>query len=129
MRRADSRACSLGQRSGNPRIFLGVPGIVQETGPRRGPTAPSFWTRNVEDSPMPDHDPDTGAAQVTAGPTRRPKMSPEDRRVVLTRITECGLELANRLDEPLHQLFQKYVGRVGPQPRLGNARGKGGDLA
>jgi DNA-binding MarR family transcriptional regulator len=41
----------------------------------------------------------------------------EDRRVVITRITERGLDLTNRLDKPLHELFKQHVGRVG-QPRL-----------
>ena len=39
----------------------------------------------------------------------------EDRRVVITRITDRGLELVNRLDAPLHQLLQRYVGRLGRQ--------------
>jgi DNA-binding MarR family transcriptional regulator len=41
--------------------------------------------------------------------------SKEDRRVVITRITDRGLELANRIDAPLHQLLQRYVGRAGRQ--------------
>ena len=41
--------------------------------------------------------------------------SREDRRVVITRITERGLELTNRIAEPLDQLFQRYVGRAGQE--------------
>ena len=40
-----------------------------------------------------------------------------DRRVVITRITEDGLEVVNRIDGPLHQLFQQWLGRLG-QERL-----------
>lgn len=39
--------------------------------------------------------------------------TPEDRRVVVARITDRGLEAANRIDEPLHQLLQQSLGRVG----------------
>jgi DNA-binding MarR family transcriptional regulator len=39
----------------------------------------------------------------------------EDRRVVVTTITDSGIELVNRIDEPLHQLLQTYLGRVGKQ--------------
>ena len=47
----------------------------------------------------------------TQGLVRRDRAK-EDRRVVITRITDRGLELVNRLDAPLHQLLQKYLGRV-----------------
>lgn len=47
-----------------------------------------------------------------AGLIRRER-SKEDRRVVITRITERGLDLANRIDEPLDCLFHRIVGRVG----------------
>jgi len=47
----------------------------------------------------------------------RRERSKEDRRVVITRITERGLELTNRIDSPLTQLLRQYLGRVG-QPRL-----------
>jgi len=48
----------------------------------------------------------------TQGLVRRDRAK-EDRRVVITRITERGVELVNRLDEPLHQLLQQHLGRVG----------------
>jgi len=38
--------------------------------------------------------------------------STEDRRVVIARITDRGLELTNRIEEPLRQLLQRYLGRV-----------------
>jgi DNA-binding MarR family transcriptional regulator len=41
----------------------------------------------------------------------------EDRRIVMTRITPEGLELANRIDEPLAVVLKKYLGSVG-QGRL-----------
>jgi DNA-binding MarR family transcriptional regulator len=41
--------------------------------------------------------------------------TPEDRRVVIARITEGGLDLTNRIDAPLHQVFQQSVGRLGRQ--------------
>jgi DNA-binding MarR family transcriptional regulator len=41
----------------------------------------------------------------------------EDRRVVIVRLSEAGLELTNRIDAPLHQLFQRCLGRIG-RPRL-----------
>lgn len=44
--------------------------------------------------------------------------SKEDRRVVITRITDRGLELAGRIDEPLDRLFSLYLGRLGAA-RLG----------
>jgi len=47
----------------------------------------------------------------------RRERSKEDRRVVITRITERGLELTNRIDAPLSQLLRQYLGRVG-QARL-----------
>ena len=47
----------------------------------------------------------------------RRERSKEDRRVVITRITERGLELTNRIDAPLSQLLRRYLGRVG-QARL-----------
>jgi len=40
-----------------------------------------------------------------------------DRRVVITRITDAGLGLVNRIDGPLHQLLQRWLGRLG-QERL-----------
>jgi DNA-binding MarR family transcriptional regulator len=39
----------------------------------------------------------------------------DDRRVVITRITDLGVELTNRIDAPLHQRFQECVGRVSEQ--------------
>ena len=36
----------------------------------------------------------------------------EDRRVVITRLTDAGLDLTNRIDAPLHQLFQRCLGRI-----------------
>jgi DNA-binding MarR family transcriptional regulator len=50
----------------------------------------------------------------TQGLVRRDRAK-EDRRVVITRITDRGLELVNRLDAPLHQLLQKHLGRAGRQ--------------
>jgi DNA-binding MarR family transcriptional regulator len=50
----------------------------------------------------------------TQGLVRRDRAK-EDRRVVITRITDRGLDLVNRLDEPLQQLLQKHLGRVGRQ--------------
>jgi len=47
----------------------------------------------------------------TPGLVRRDRAK-EDRRVVITRITNRGLELVNRLDVPLHELLQQHVGRV-----------------
>jgi DNA-binding MarR family transcriptional regulator len=47
----------------------------------------------------------------TQGLVRRDRAR-EDRRVVITRITSRGLELVNRLDAPLHQLLQQFLGRV-----------------
>ena len=47
----------------------------------------------------------------------RRERSKEDRRVVITRITDRGLELTNRIDAPLSQLLRQYLGRVG-QARL-----------
>lgn len=44
--------------------------------------------------------------------------TPEDRRVVIARITDRGIEAANRIDEPLHQLLQQSVGRIGRQRLL-----------
>ena len=39
----------------------------------------------------------------------------EDRRVVIARITDQGLALVNRIDAPLHLLFQQTFGRVSRQ--------------
>jgi DNA-binding MarR family transcriptional regulator len=39
----------------------------------------------------------------------------EDRRVVITRITDRGLDLTNRIDTPLHQVFKQCLGRVSQQ--------------
>lgn len=50
----------------------------------------------------------------TLGLIRRDR-SKEDRRVVIARITDRGLDLTNRIDAPLHPLFQRYLGRVGRQ--------------
>lgn len=47
----------------------------------------------------------------------RRERSREDRRVVITRITESGLDLVNRIDEPLDGLLRRIVGRVGA-PKL-----------
>ena len=47
----------------------------------------------------------------------RRERSTEDRRVVITKITDRGLELVNRIDEPLDCLFRRIVGRVGA-PKL-----------
>ena len=47
----------------------------------------------------------------------RRERSTEDRRVVITKITDRGLELVNRVDEPLDCLFLRIVGRVGA-PKL-----------
>jgi len=41
--------------------------------------------------------------------------SKKDRRVVITRITERGLEVTNRIDAPLHHLFKQCLGRVSQQ--------------
>ena len=37
----------------------------------------------------------------------------EDRRTVLTRITEDGLDLVNRLDEPVQAIHRKQLGHLG----------------
>jgi DNA-binding MarR family transcriptional regulator len=50
----------------------------------------------------------------TQGLIRRDR-TPEDRRIVIARITDRGLELANHIDGPLHQLLQQCLGRVGRQ--------------
>ena len=39
----------------------------------------------------------------------------EDRRVVITRITDRGLELTKQIDVPLHHLLKQCLGRVGQQ--------------
>ena len=39
----------------------------------------------------------------------------EDRRVVITRITDRGLQLTKQIDAPLLQLFTQCLGRVGQQ--------------
>jgi DNA-binding MarR family transcriptional regulator len=39
----------------------------------------------------------------------------EDRRVVIARITDAGLEVTNRIDAPLHQLFQRCFDGVSRQ--------------
>ena len=41
--------------------------------------------------------------------------SRQDRRVVLTRITQEGLALVNELDQPIKALLKKHLGRVGQQ--------------
>ena len=43
----------------------------------------------------------------------RRERSKEDRRVVITRITDRGLDLVKRIDEPLDRLFSRAVGRLG----------------
>jgi DNA-binding MarR family transcriptional regulator len=50
----------------------------------------------------------------TQGLIRRDR-TPEDRRIVIARITDRGLELANHIDGPLHQLLQQCLGRVSRQ--------------
>lgn len=50
----------------------------------------------------------------TQGLIRRER-TPEDRRVVLVRITDSGLDVTNRIDAPLHQLLQQSLGRIGRQ--------------
>jgi DNA-binding MarR family transcriptional regulator len=45
----------------------------------------------------------------------RRERSKEDRRVVITSITESGLELTNRIDAPLHYLYKQFLGRVNQQ--------------
>jgi DNA-binding MarR family transcriptional regulator len=50
----------------------------------------------------------------THGLIRRGR-SKEDRRVVITRITEQGLELTNKIDAPLHNLLRQWLGRVSQQ--------------
>src|SRR5436305_7331578 len=39
----------------------------------------------------------------------------EDRRVVITRITDRGLELTKQIDAPVHHLLKQCLGRVGQQ--------------
>ena len=39
----------------------------------------------------------------------------EDRRVVLTRITENGLELLSRLDQPVRNTHRKLLGHLGSE--------------
>lgn len=39
----------------------------------------------------------------------------KDRRAVLTRITEDGLDLLARLDQPIHDLHRKLLGPLGPE--------------
>jgi DNA-binding MarR family transcriptional regulator len=41
--------------------------------------------------------------------------TPEDRRVVITRITDRGLELTEQIDAPLHHLLKQCLGRAGQQ--------------
>ncbi len=48
----------------------------------------------------------------------RRERSKEDRRVVITKITDRGLDLVHRIDEPLDCLYSRYLGRVGA-PKLG----------
>jgi DNA-binding MarR family transcriptional regulator len=45
--------------------------------------------------------------------------SREDRRIVLTRITDAGLELAARIDQPLEELLRRVLGSAG-KSRLKN---------
>jgi DNA-binding MarR family transcriptional regulator len=44
--------------------------------------------------------------------------SPRDRRVVISRITERGLELIGSIDKPLEEVLKRLMGRVG-RKRLG----------
>ncbi len=37
----------------------------------------------------------------------------EDRRVVITRITDHGIDLVKRIDAPLQRFFKQRIGRVG----------------
>jgi DNA-binding MarR family transcriptional regulator len=39
--------------------------------------------------------------------------SREDRRIVITRITQEGLQLAGAIDEPLQTLLRSLIGRIG----------------
>jgi len=39
----------------------------------------------------------------------------KDRRVVLTRITDAGLELLMKLDQPLREVHRKMLGHLGPE--------------
>jgi DNA-binding MarR family transcriptional regulator len=41
--------------------------------------------------------------------------SNEDRRTVITRITREGLDLVDRIDEPLHAAMRKHLGHIGPK--------------
>jgi DNA-binding MarR family transcriptional regulator len=50
----------------------------------------------------------------TRGLIRRERTE-EDRRVVIARIADGGLELAKQIDAPLHRLFQESFGRVNQQ--------------
>jgi len=47
----------------------------------------------------------------------RRERSREDRRIVITRITQEGLDLTARIDSPLQSLLRRLLGRAG-QPRL-----------
>jgi DNA-binding MarR family transcriptional regulator len=50
----------------------------------------------------------------TNGLIRRDRTK-EDRRVVITRITDRGLDLTKQIDAPLHLLLKQCLGRVGQQ--------------
>ena len=39
----------------------------------------------------------------------------KDRRMVLTRITEEGLDLVGRLDEPIQEIHHSQMGHLGPR--------------
>jgi len=39
----------------------------------------------------------------------------KDRRVVLTRITQEGLEILERLDQPVRDMHRKLMGHLGPE--------------
>jgi DNA-binding MarR family transcriptional regulator len=39
----------------------------------------------------------------------------KDRRVVLTRITDAGLDLLAKLDQPLREVHRKMLGHLGPE--------------
>ena len=45
----------------------------------------------------------------------RRERSKEDRRVVITRISDLGIELTNQLDDPLHLLLKQLLSRVSQQ--------------
>jgi DNA-binding MarR family transcriptional regulator len=50
----------------------------------------------------------------TNGLVRRDR-GKDDRRIVIVRITDAGLDLTNEIDAPLHQLLKRSMGRVSQQ--------------